>query len=215
MEMKQNKIQAILSRAPVVPVLVVDDASRAVDMAKALVAGGLPAIEITLRTPAALAAIEAVASRVADAIPGVGTVLSAKDLEAASHAGAQFAVSPGATPDLLAAALTSDLALLPGAATASEAMALFEAGYGFQKFFPAEAAGGAPFLKSLASPLPGIRFCPTGGITETNAPDYLKLDNVVCVGGSWVVPGELIARADWAGIESLARRASTLSQDRP
>lgn len=215
METKQNKLDAILLRAPVVPVLVVEDAARAVDMATALVAGGLPAIEITLRTPAALEAVEAVASRVAGAIPGVGTVLSAKHLEAASRAGARFAVSPGATPDLLAAASASDMPLLPGAATASEAMALLEAGYGFQKFFPAEAAGGAPFLKSLASPLPAIRFCPTGGITEANAPDYLKLANVVCVGGSWVVPGDLIARNAWSEIETLARRASTLSQDRP
>lgn len=215
MQMKQDKLDAILSRAPVVPVLVVEDASQAVNIATALVAGGLPAIEITLRTPAALEAVAAVAKRVAGAIAGVGTVLCAEDLAAATRAGAQFAVSPGATPDLLAAASASELPLLPGAATASEAMALLEAGYRFQKFFPAEAAGGAPFLKSLASPLPTIRFCPTGGITQVNAPDYLKLTNVVCVGGSWIVPGDLIARNDWDEIETLARRASTLSQDRP
>lgn len=214
MDSKQAFLKSVMSRAPVIPVLLVDSAEQAVDIARALVAGGLPAIEITLRTSAALDGIRAVANEVAGAIPGVGTVLTGADLEAAEKAGAQFAVSPGSTPTLLHAARQSALPLLPGAATASEAMQLFEHGHRFQKFFPAGAAGGAPFLKSLASPLPGITFCPTGGINEANALDYLTLENVLCVGGSWITPKDLIAQNRWTDIETLARRASTLKSER-
>ena len=211
---KQTQLETILSRAPVVPVLLVDDAALAVDLAAVLVAGGLAAIEITLRTPVALEAIKAISDGVEGAIAGAGTVLTGLQLEQARDAGAEFAVSPGFTPDLLCAAGTSPLPLLPGSATASEAMRLLAEGYRFQKFFPAEAAGGAAYLKSLASPLPDIRFCPTGGITESNAPDYLKLANVACVGGSWVAPKDLVAQKNWPEIEALARRAFTLAANR-
>jgi 2-dehydro-3-deoxyphosphogluconate aldolase/(4S)-4-hydroxy-2-oxoglutarate aldolase len=205
-------LASILAAAPVVPVLIVEDWKSAVPLARALVAGGLPAIEITLRTPAALKAIRAVAADVEGAIPGAGTVLSRAQLEEAAEAGARFAVSPGASPGLLAAAAGSDLPLLPGAATASEAMALLELGYSLQKFFPAEAAGGPAVLKALASPLPGVRFCPTGGIDARNARTYLSLPNVVCVGGSWVAPKEAVEQGDWDRIEALAREAAALGE---
>jgi 2-dehydro-3-deoxyphosphogluconate aldolase/(4S)-4-hydroxy-2-oxoglutarate aldolase len=202
--------RAICAKAPVVPVLVLDDAGSAAALARALVAGGLPALEVTLRTEAALDAIRAMAE-VEGGLVGAGTLLTAADVKAAKAAGAQFGVSPGATPALLAACQEYALPLLPGAATATEAMALLEQGYDMLKFFPAEAAGGAPFLKSLASPLPQITFCPTGGVSPQNAPDYLKLPNVICVGGSWVAPKDAISAGDWAGIEALARTAAGLS----
>lgn len=202
--------RALCAKAPVVPVLVLEDAGSAAALARALVAGGLPALEVTLRTEAALDVIRAMAE-IEGGIVGAGTLLTAADVKAAKAAGAKFGVSPGATPALLAACQEYELPLLPGAATATEAMALLEQGYDMLKFFPAEAAGGAPFLKSLASPLPQITFCPTGGVSPRNAPDYLKLPNVICVGGSWVAPKEAIAAGDWAGIEALARTAAGLA----
>ena len=211
--MTQNveRVDTVLTAAPVVPVLIVEDAKKAVPMAKALVAGGLPAIEITLRTAAAIDAIRAVASEVEGAMAGAGTVLNAEQYDAAVKAGATFIVSPGATKTLLDVAEGYDVPLLPGATSASESMALLERGYARQKFFPAEPAGGAPFLKALSSPLSGVKFCPTGGITAQNAPNYLKLSNVICVGGSWIASPDLIDGEAWDQIEANARAACTLS----
>ncbi|CUH83639.1 bifunctional 4-hydroxy-2-oxoglutarate aldolase/2-dehydro-3-deoxy-phosphogluconate aldolase [Thalassovita mediterranea] len=195
--------------APVIPVLVVDDASSAADLARALVAGGLPVLEVTLRTPAALDVIREMAT-VEGGIVGAGTVLTRADAEAAKEAGAQFAVSPGATDALLDACEDIGLPLLPGAATSSEAMKLLERGYRVQKFFPAEANGGAPALKAIGAPLPQILFCPTGGISPDNAMDYLNLPNTACVGGSWVAPKAMVQAGDWSGIEALAAKAAQL-----
>lgn len=192
--------------APVIPVITVARVSDAEPLAKALVAGGLPALEVTFRTDAALDALSIMA-KVPGAVPGAGTLRTPGDVAAAVAAGARFGVSPGATPALLDAVDAAGLPFLPGAASASEAMALAERGYAVQKFFPAGAAGGPSFLKSLASPLPDILFCPTGGVSLANAPDYLALPNVIVVGGSWVVPGNLIDAGDWAGIERLAAEA--------
>lgn len=199
----------ICELAPVIPVLVLEDPATAKGLAEALVAGGLPALEVTLRTPAALDAIREMAE-VEGGIVGAGTLLTADDVKAAKEAGAQFGVSPGATDRLLAACEDHDLPLLPGAATATEAMVLLERGYSVQKFFPAEANGGAPALKAIGAPIPQISFCPTGGVTLQNAPDYLSLPNTLCVGGSWVAPKDAIAAQDWDRIEALAREASTL-----
>lgn len=201
--------EKICRLAPVIPVLVVDDVAHAAPLAAALVAGGLPALEVTLRTPVALEVIAEMA-RVDGGSVGAGTLLTAKDVENAKKAGATFGVSPGATDRLLDACEANDLPLLPGASSASEAMRLLERGYTVQKFFPAEAAGGAPFLKSLSSPLPQIRFCPTGGVSLSNANDYLSLPNTLCVGGSWVAPGDLVRSGDWAAITALARTAAAL-----
>ncbi|WNL46332.1 bifunctional 4-hydroxy-2-oxoglutarate aldolase/2-dehydro-3-deoxy-phosphogluconate aldolase [Dyella sp. BiH032] len=209
-ETKQQQVEATLRLAPVVPVVIIDDAKAAVPMARALVAGGIPAIEVTLRTPAALEAIRAIAAEVEGAVIGVGTVLTPQDLENARQAGARFAVSPGVSPKLLAAADDSELPLLPGVATASEAMSLLERGYRHLKFFPAVPAGGHKLLGAWASPLPQIRFCPTGGISLASAPDFLSLPNVVCVGGSWLTPADKLKAGDWAGIEELAREAALL-----
>lgn len=205
-------LKSILQAAPVIPVLVVEDWKSAVPLARALVAGGLSAIEITLRTPAALEALRAVAAEVEGAQAGAGTVLDHHQFADAVHAGARFVVSPGANSALLDAAAEFETPFLPGSSTASEAMTLFEYGYALQKFFPAEPAGGVPYLKALASPLPGIRFCPTGGIDAKNAASYLALANVVCVGGSWVAPREAVASGDWGRIESLARDAAGLGR---
>ena len=201
----------ICQLAPVIPVLVIHDAATAGDLARALVAGGLPALEVTLRTPDALEAIREMA-KVDGGVVGAGTLLTPEDVHAAKLAGALFGVSPGATERLLDAAEEADLPMLPGAATASEAMRLLERGYTVQKFFPAEASGGAPALKALSGPLPQIRFCPTGGVTLANAPDYLKLPNTICVGGSWVAPQGLIDGGDWAGITVLAAEATKLAR---
>ena len=201
----------ICKLAPVVPVLVVDDVSTARPLAEALVAGGLPALEVTLRTPAALEAIRAMAE-VPGGVVGAGTLITPADVRAAKDAGARFGVSPGATPALLAACAEADLPLLPGAATATEAMMLLEQGFDMLKFFPAEASGGAPALKAIGAPLPQIDFCPTGGVSPENAMDYLSLPNVVCAGGSWVAPKSAITAGDWAGIETLARAASALGR---
>ena len=197
--------------APVVPVLVIDDATSAADLARALVAGGLPALEVTLRTPAALDAIREMA-RVPGGVVGAGTLLTAKDVEDAKAAGATFGVSPGATDRLLDACEANDLPLLPGISTATEAMRLLERGYTVQKFFPAEANGGAPALKAIGAPLPQIKFCPTGGVSLKNAPDYLSLSNTLCVGGSWVAPKDKVQAGDWTGITALAREAAALSR---
>lgn len=199
----------ICGLAPVIPVLVLDDAGRAEGLAKALVAGGLPALEVTLRTPAALDAIREM-SNVEGGVVGAGTLLTPEDVKAAKEAGAQFGVSPGATDRLLAACEDLDLPLLPGVATATEAMALLERGYTVQKFFPAEANGGAPALKAIGAPIPQVRFCPTGGVSLKNAPDYLSLSNTLCVGGSWVAPKDAIDAQDWDRIEALAREAAAL-----
>ncbi len=202
--------EKICRMAPIVPVLVVDDASTAAPLAKALVAGGLPALEVTLRTPAALDAIRAMAD-IEGGIVGAGTLLTPADVIAAKAAGAQFGVSPGATDALLQACEDHDLPLLAGAATASEAMRLLERGYRIQKFFPAEASGGAAAIKAIGAPIPQVQFCPTGGITTDNAADYLALKNVLCAGGSWVAPKDKIQARDWAGIERLAHTASLIS----
>jgi 2-dehydro-3-deoxyphosphogluconate aldolase / (4S)-4-hydroxy-2-oxoglutarate aldolase len=207
---KQQHVEATMRLAPVIPVVIIDDARHAVPMARALVAGGIPAIEVTLRTPAALDAIRAIAAEVEGAVVGVGTVLSAKDLRAAEQAGARFAVSPGVSPGLLDAADDSALPLLPGAATASEVMTLLERGYRHLKFFPAVPAGGAKLIGAWASPLPQVRFCPTGGISLATAPDFLALPNVLCVGGSWLTPNDKLKSGDWTGIEQLAREAALL-----
>jgi 2-dehydro-3-deoxyphosphogluconate aldolase/(4S)-4-hydroxy-2-oxoglutarate aldolase len=209
-ETKQRQLAEILALAPVVPVVIVDDVAHAVPMAKALVTGGIRAIEVTLRTPAALDAIRAIAAEVEGAVVGVGTVLDGTLLEAARKAGARFAVSPGTSPRLLEAADDGELPLLPGVATASEAMTLLERGHRHLKFFPAVPAGGARLLAAWASPLPQIRFCPTGGIGLTNAPDFLALPNVASVGGSWLTPKDKLAAGDWDGIEQLAREAAAL-----
>lgn len=203
------KALEICQLAPIVPVLVVEDASIAQDLARALVAGGLPALEVTLRTDAALDVISEMA-KVEGGVVGAGTLLTPNDVRAAKAAGAKFGVSPGATDILLDACEAEDLPLLPGAATASEAMRLLERGYSVQKFFPAEASGGAVALKAIGAPIPQVRFCPTGGVSPSNAMDYLSLPNTVCAGGSWVCPKDLIAAKDWDAIEALAREASRL-----
>lgn len=203
------KAAEICRLAPVVPVIVVDDLSLAAKLAEALVAGGLPALEVTLRTPVALDAIRAMAE-VPGGVVGAGTLLTPADVRAAKAAGAKFGVSPGATERLLDACAEHDLPLLPGAATASEIMALLEKGYTVQKFFPAEQAGGAAYLKSIGSPIPQVKFCPTGGISLKNARDYLGLSNILCVGGSWVAPKEAMAKGDWASITALAAEARAL-----
>ncbi|KNG95461.1 bifunctional 4-hydroxy-2-oxoglutarate aldolase/2-dehydro-3-deoxy-phosphogluconate aldolase [Pseudaestuariivita atlantica] len=196
----------ICRMAPVIPVLVIEDPAKARPLAEALVAGGLPALEVTLRTPAALDVIAAMAE-VPGGVVGAGTLLTPDDVRAAKAAGATFGVSPGATDRLLDACEAEGLPLLPGAATASEAMQLLERGFSVQKFFPAEAAGGAAALKAIGAPIPQVTFCPTGGVTPANKGDYLALPNVVCVGGSWVAPRDKVAAGDWAGIEALAREA--------
>lgn len=204
-----QQTEALCRHAPVIPVLVIEDATHAAPLAAALIAGGLPVLEVTLRTPAALDAIAEMA-RVPGGIVGAGTVLTPDDVAAAHAAGARFAVSPGATDRLLDACEGADLPLLPGAATATEAMALLERGYSVQKFFPASAIGGAPALKAIGAPLPQIRFCPTGGIGHDTARDYLSLPNVLCVGGSWVAPKKLVENGEWNAITNLARQAASL-----
>ena len=200
----------ICRRAPIVPVLVVHDPAHARPLAEALVRGGLPALEVTLRTKAALEVIAEMA-QVPGGIVGAGTLLTPADVAAAKAAGARFGVSPGATDRLLDACEDHGLPTLPGAATATEAMRLLERGYDMLKFFPAEASGGAPALKAIGAPLPAIRFCPTGGINPKNATDYLALKNVVCAGGSWVAPDAMVKSGDWDGITALARAASALT----
>ncbi|WP_030910048.1 bifunctional 4-hydroxy-2-oxoglutarate aldolase/2-dehydro-3-deoxy-phosphogluconate aldolase [Streptomyces sp. NRRL F-5126] len=205
---------SVLDLAPVIPVVVLKDAQGAVPLARALVAGGLPAIEVTLRTPSALGAIEAIAAEVPEAVVGAGTVLTPEAVTESVAAGARFLVSPGWTDRLLTAMEASGVPFLPGVSTTSEVVALLERGVTEMKFFPAEAAGGIPYLKSLGSPLPRARFCPTGGITAESAPRYLALPNVSCVGGTWMVPQDAVEAGDWDRVEALAREASTLQDSR-
>ncbi|QFZ17472.1 bifunctional 4-hydroxy-2-oxoglutarate aldolase/2-dehydro-3-deoxy-phosphogluconate aldolase [Saccharothrix syringae] len=200
----------LLALSPVIPVVVVDDAEHAVPLARALLRGGVRVIELTLRTPAALAAIERVAAEVPEIVIGAGTVTRPEHAEQAAKAGAAFLVTPGSTDRVLDAAEDTGLPFLPGAATVSEAMRLAERGLTALKFFPAEAAGGVDYLKSIGGPLPGLRFCPTGGITPGSAPRYLALPNVGCVGGSWLAPKDALAAGDWDRVEELARAASAL-----
>jgi 2-dehydro-3-deoxyphosphogluconate aldolase/(4S)-4-hydroxy-2-oxoglutarate aldolase len=201
---------SILSLAPVVPVVVLDDVAHAVPVARALVAGGLPVIELTLRTPVALEALAAIAAEVPEITVGAGTVLTPGQVDQAVGAGAQFLVSPGATPTLLGAMGASGVPFLPGTATVSEVMAVLESGVTEMKFFPAEASGGAAYLRSIASPVPAARFCPTGGITAATAASYLALPNVGCVGGSWLTPSDALAAQDWDRVTTLAREAAAL-----
>ncbi|WP_370291219.1 bifunctional 4-hydroxy-2-oxoglutarate aldolase/2-dehydro-3-deoxy-phosphogluconate aldolase [Nocardioides sp.] len=201
---------SVLDLVPVMPVVVIEDAATAVPLARALVEGGLPAIELTLRTPAALEALRLIAAEVPEIALGAGTVTTPAQAEAAVAAGAGFLVSPGLTPDLLAALLATGVPFLPGTATVSEVMAVLEAGLSEMKFVPAEAAGGAPYLRSVAGPLPQARFCPTGGITPATAPSYLALPNVGCVGGSWLTPADVVAAGDWGRIRDLAAEAAAL-----
>ncbi|WP_151481872.1 bifunctional 4-hydroxy-2-oxoglutarate aldolase/2-dehydro-3-deoxy-phosphogluconate aldolase [Streptomyces albicerus] len=201
---------SVLDLAPVVPVVVVDDVADAVPLARALVAGGLPAIEVTLRTPVALDAIRAIADGVPEAVVGAGTVISPAQVADCVVAGARFLVSPGWTDVLLDAMKASGVPFLPGVSTTSEVVALLERGVSEMKFFPAQAAGGTAYLKSLAGPLPQARFCPTGGIGPGNAPEYLSLPNVRCVGGSWMLPADAVAAGDWARVEKLAREAAKM-----
>lgn len=203
---------SIMTLAPVIPVLTVMSVEDGVAQAKALAAGGLFAIEVTLRTPSALAAIEAIAKEVSGAVPGAGTIVSPEQIQKAVAAGARFLVSPGATPGLAKAAAQSPVPFLPGCATVSEAMALRELGFRSLKFFPAEAVGGAKILAALAAPLPDLRFCPTGGIDLNKAPNYLSLPNVACVGGSWMLPKDALGRGDYATVETLARQAAALER---
>ncbi|GAA3068596.1 bifunctional 4-hydroxy-2-oxoglutarate aldolase/2-dehydro-3-deoxy-phosphogluconate aldolase [Streptosporangium carneum] len=201
---------SLLDIAPVIPVVVIDDPETAVPLARALVAGGLPVIEVTLRTAGALEAVERIAAEVPEAVIGAGTIRTGADVTAAVAAGARFLVSPGSTPALLDAMEGGGVPFLPGVATASEVLALAERGLTEMKFFPAEAAGGLPYLKSLAGPLADVRFCPTGGIRLATAPDYLALPNVGCVGGTWLTPADALAEGDYARIEKLASEAAAL-----
>lgn len=206
---QSHAVKSLCDLAPVIPVLVVEDVAQAVPLARALVAGGLPVLEVTLRTEAALDVIAAMAT-VPGARVGAGTVLTPQDAMRAQAAGAEFAVSPGATDALVAACCDAGLPLLPGAATASEVMALLELGYQVLKFFPAGPSGGPAMLKALSGPLPQALFCPTGGVSPANAGEYLSLDTVLCVGGSWVAPSEALKTGDWARVETLARQAAAL-----
>jgi 2-dehydro-3-deoxyphosphogluconate aldolase/(4S)-4-hydroxy-2-oxoglutarate aldolase len=204
---RRARLDDILRAAPLVPVITIEREDEGVPLARALVAGGLRALEITLRTPAAPAAAKAIGESVPDAIVGVGTVLTPEDLEAAQGLGARFAVSPGATPELLDAATRGDLPFIPGVQTPSELMAALARGFDVVKLFPAVPAGGIGTLKALAGPFPQVRFCPTGGIGEENFPDWLKLPNVASVGGSWLAPAADIRAGNWPAITERARRA--------
>jgi 2-dehydro-3-deoxyphosphogluconate aldolase / (4S)-4-hydroxy-2-oxoglutarate aldolase len=201
--------ESLLNRVPVIPVVVIDDVNHAAPIARALVAGGLPVIELTLRTPAALGAIERIAGEVPEIFLGAGTIIEPGQAKQAASAGAQFLVSPGSTPTLLGAMTDTGLPYLPGVATVSEILCALEAGYTELKFFPAEASGGADYLRSIGSPIPAAQFCPTGGITTANAAQYLALPNVGCVGGSWITPSDVVAAQDWARITGLAAAAAT------
>ena len=205
-------IREITGLAPVIPVLTINDLAHAVPLARALAAGGLRVLEITLRTPVALAAIEAMRKAVPDAVVGVGTLTRAVDFAAADRVGAQFGVTPGLTPELAAAARGARFPLLPGVMTPTELIAARAAGFNVLKLFPSEQAGGIGMLRALGAPFPDVQFCPTGGITRATAPDFLALSNVVCVGGSWVAPSAMLAAGDWAGIEALARDAASLKR---
>jgi 2-dehydro-3-deoxyphosphogluconate aldolase/(4S)-4-hydroxy-2-oxoglutarate aldolase len=202
------QIERILRLSPVMPVVIIEEAELAPELARAFARGGIRVVEVTLRTPAALAAIEAIARHVPEIAVGAGTVLSAQDLRAAASAGATFAISPGATRDLLSAAASAPIPYLPAVATASELMEGLAAGHHCFKFFPAGPAGGIAMLKAFAGPFPQARFCPTGGITQESVRSYLDLPNVLCAGGSWLSPADALAARDWQRIEALAARAA-------
>jgi 2-dehydro-3-deoxyphosphogluconate aldolase / (4S)-4-hydroxy-2-oxoglutarate aldolase len=202
--------RALRPASPVIPVIVLDDAARAVDLARACVAGGITLLEVTLRTGAGLDSIRHIAAEVPEAVVGAGTVLTAQDIEAVAAAGARFAVSPGFSPALAAAARHHGIDLMPGVATASEIMAAMAEGLSLLKFFPAAQAGGLAMLKAFAGPFPAVRFCPTGGIGLDDAPAYLALPNVVAVGGSWLAPPASITAGDWAGITARCKAAAAL-----
>lgn len=207
---RQLEPEEVLQLTPVLPVVAIDDSAAAIPLARALMAGGIKSVEITLRTPAALDSIRAISDAAPDMVVGAGTVLDPDALAAAAQAGARYALSPGATPKLLEAARAAAIPLIPGIATASEIMLGLDLGYRHFKFFPAEQLGGMAALSAFAGPLPLARFCPTGGINADKAAAYLALDNVLCVGGSWVAPYALIKAGDWATIEANARRAAQL-----
>jgi 2-dehydro-3-deoxyphosphogluconate aldolase/(4S)-4-hydroxy-2-oxoglutarate aldolase len=210
--MPASDLSSLLAGTPVVPVLAIDSVATALPLARALVDGGLRVLEITLRTPAALDVIRAIAAEVEGAVVGAGTVLTSAQYGDAERAGARFVVSPGTTATLLAAAAASAVPFLPGAASATEVMRLLEQGYRCLKFFPAEPAGGVAYLEALAAPLPEARFCPTGGVDAAKARAYLSLPNVLCVGGSWVAPKDALAAGDWPRITGLARAAAALGR---
>jgi 2-dehydro-3-deoxyphosphogluconate aldolase/(4S)-4-hydroxy-2-oxoglutarate aldolase len=210
MKPMQEALDEVLHGAIVIPVLTIRDAAQAVPLARALVEGGIKVLEVTLRTEAGLPAIAAMIREVPEAVIGAGTVLTAAQYRQVSDLGARFCVAPGFTPALRAAAARGGAPFLPGAATPSEVMALLEAGYAFQKFFPAEPAGGIPMLKAVAAPIPEAAFCPTGGISLANASAYLALPNVVCIGGSWLVPDQALQANDWLMVTALAAEAAAL-----
>jgi len=205
-------LSEIISGHPIVPVLTIDDAWHAVPLAVALQKGGIDIIEVTLRTDAAIRAIRRIRQELPDVLVGAGTILHPDDFARVMEAGAHFAVSPGTTPVLFDAAAKSRIPFLPGIATPSEAMRAMQAGYDILKFFPAVAAGGIPMLKSMAGPLPDLKFCPTGGVSPENLNDFLALDNVICVGGTWIAPTQMVRDADWATIEARARHAMELCE---
>ncbi|WP_172205134.1 bifunctional 4-hydroxy-2-oxoglutarate aldolase/2-dehydro-3-deoxy-phosphogluconate aldolase [Niveibacterium sp. COAC-50] len=204
------KSEDVMRLAAVIPVIRIDTLEQALPMARALVAGGLPALEVTLRTPVALDAIALIARGVPDAVVGAGTVRTPAQLDAAVSAGARFAVSPGLTRELAAAARSAPISLLPGVGSASEVMAAMDDGFDRLKLFPATEIGGPRLVRALAGPFPEVRFCPTGGIDLASAPSWLALPNVLCVGGSWMLPPDRVAAGDWATIERLAREAAAL-----
>ncbi|MDD1621420.1 MAG: bifunctional 4-hydroxy-2-oxoglutarate aldolase/2-dehydro-3-deoxy-phosphogluconate aldolase [Methylococcaceae bacterium] len=205
-------IKEVMTTSPVMPVMVINHLEHAVPLAKALVEGGLKVLEITLRTPVALDAIRLIKAEVPGAIVGAGTIINVQTLHHAIAAGAEFIVSPGVTDNLLDAALETSVPLLPGVITPSEVMRLLDKGITSMKFFPAEAAGGIPMLKSIAGPLPQVTFCPTGGVNPKNAPEYLALSNVACVGGSWMAPVDLVDAGNWAEITRRAAEAARLKK---
>jgi 2-dehydro-3-deoxyphosphogluconate aldolase/(4S)-4-hydroxy-2-oxoglutarate aldolase len=210
MPSKTDTILAYARLAPVIPVVTIEDARRSIDLAQALVRAGLPVVEVTLRTSAALDAIAAIAKAVPEAVVAAGTVLRASQIREAVDAGAKLIVTPGTPPKLAEALIEAPIPVLPGCSTPSEAMALADLGFDVLKFFPAEASGGAPWLKSINGPLPHLKFCPTGGLDPRNAPTYLALPNVPCVGGAWMAPPKAIAEGDFATIERLSREAAAL-----
>lgn len=200
----------VLSLSPVMPVIALERVADAVPLARALVDGGIRLLEVTLRTPVALDCVRAIAAEVPEAVVGVGTIISARDLDAAQAAGARFGVSPGASAALLSAAARSGLPFVPGVMTPSDVINALDAGFDVMKLFPAAQAGGLDMLKAMSGPFPQVRFCPTGGVTLESAPALLRLKNVVCVGGSWLTPAQTIANGDWAAIQALARAAAAL-----
>lgn len=209
---RQDEIARYVALAPVIPVVTIGDVESAVPLARALVEAGLPVVEVTLRTPSALAAIARIAKEVPDAFVAAGTITRVEQIAAVAEAGARFIVTPGTSPQLAVALAAGPLPAMPGCATVSEALALAELGFAHLKFFPAAASGGTAWLKAVAAPCAELRFCPTGGVDPKSAPDYLALPNVVCVGGSWMVPKEAVAAADWATVGRLSREAAALAR---